>query len=175
MIMKIQIISVPGVRWGWGVGNRILGETDVWKNGEHVPAFSNSGVYKFLEWVPMCSLSPLWVGACPGKENFIAYTQSHPTSVPSCGGNSQNSRSCSHGKKEGNHTPLHQSQSLINTLVCLAYLVPEDQSALQQVRVEERGANLWCLQLQREIEEQRETWESYNSRIQVTPLYKIMS
>lgn len=28
------------------------------KDEEHVPAFSNSGMYRFLEGVPMCGLSP---------------------------------------------------------------------------------------------------------------------
>lgn len=38
------------------------------KNGKHVPAFSNSGMYRFLEGVSMSGLSPR-SGACPERRD----------------------------------------------------------------------------------------------------------
>lgn len=129
------------------------------KNGDLVPAFSNSGVYRFLErgtnvrFVP-CRGDMSWEGG-RFKSTPRAKLYQHPNVVAI----TKNSRSFSHGK-EGNHTLLHYRHALINTLIFLAYLVPEDQSALQQVMGEEREANLWCLQLQRETEDGEETLKS---------------
>lgn len=155
--MEIQVVSVPGVRWGGG--SRISEEMDVWKMETLFLLFSNYGVYRFLErgtnvrFVP-CRGDMSWEGG-RFKSTPRAKLYQHPNVVAI----TKNSRSFSHGK-EGNHTLLHYRHALINTLIFLAYLVPEDQSALQQVMGEEREANSWCLQLQRETEDGEETLKS---------------
>lgn len=57
MVMKIQTVSVPGVCMMRRMQD--FRRDGCLKNGEHVPAFSNSDVYRFLEQVPMCGLPPV--------------------------------------------------------------------------------------------------------------------
>lgn len=59
MTMKIQIVSLPGVTMR---RKQDLRRNVCLKNGEHVPAFSNSGVYWFPERGAMCGFCPLYVG-----------------------------------------------------------------------------------------------------------------
>lgn len=125
------------------------------KNGKHVPAFSNSFVYRFPELVPMCRLPPVG-GACPERGDLRSPRANlHQYSNVSVGTQLQ---SFSRGK-EGHHNLLHETHSKA-LITVLAYLVAEDQSAPQKVRGVEREANSWCLQLQRQIVEKEEAASS---------------
>lgn len=129
------------------------------KNGEHVPAFSNSGMCRFLEWVPICGLSPVG-GACPERWGLKSSPRANQHEYPDVVAITKLQELQSWERRKPQSPPL---ETLIHTLIVfLAYLAPEDQSAPQQVRVEEREANLWCLQLQ---EEKKEEDQSYKSHI----------
>lgn len=134
-------------RCTWGGGSRLLEEMDVWKM-ENVFLLLATLVCKgFLNGhhsvVCPCRCCMSWEGGL--KSTPRANPHQYPDVVAIT-----NSRRFSHGK-EGKRTLLHQRQkTLWSTLIFLAYLVPEDQSAPQQARGEEREANLWCLQLQKE-------------------------
>lgn len=69
-----------------------------------------------------------------------------PTSVPQCAGHHQPPEATVMEKD----TTFSSIRDICYRDTLSPYLVPKDQSALQQVRGEEREANWWCLQLQKE-------------------------
>lgn len=140
--METQIVPVPGVRWRRRKQD-FRRKMDVWKMEKMFLLLSTLMCTGFSNSVVLSPTAGHFKRRWGG---ILKYTQSDPTSVSQCGGDLKTPESPAMEKKETKLSSIRDTLS--TTLMFLAYLVPEDQSALRQVRGEEREANLWCLQLQ---------------------------